>query len=440
MIRFTALPQDGRGIMSLSSLAPQEIADRLALARTDYESFAAGGLDLDITRGKPSAAQLDLADPLLTAVGPGDARAADGTDTRNYGGLAGLPEIREIFAPLLSVPAAQLLAQGSSSLTLMRDALSFMLLHGRPGSAGPWVREPVRMLCPVPGYDRHFQLAASLGFELIPVGMDGDGPDLAQIAELTRTDASIKGIWIVPVHSNPTGLSMSVDRARALMELTTAAPDFTVLWDNAYALHHLREPHPEPIDILGLAAQAGHPDRPLVFASTSKITFAGAGVAFVGGSPAMIDWFSGHTGAGSIGPDKINHLRHARFFGSPEGVQEHMRKHAQLLAPKFDAVDEVFTRELGPDDLAAWTRPSGGYFVTLAVPPGTASHVVKLAAEAGVKLTPAGATHPHGIDPDDAIIRIAPSMPPLEEVVKAAEVVAACVRVAAYEAADAARA
>jgi len=426
--------------MSLSSLAPQEIADRLERARADYESFAARGLDLDITRGKPSAAQLDLADPLLTAVTPGDARSADGTDTRNYGGLAGLPELREIFAPLLGVPAAQLLGQGPASPTPVRDALSLAMLNGRPRPAGPWVREAVRMLSAVPGYDRHFQLAASLGFELIPVGMDGQGPDIAQIAELTRTDASIKGIWIVPVHSNPTGLSMSVQRARELMELTTAAPDFTVLWDNAYALHHLREPHPEPIDVLGLAAEARHPDRPLIFASTSKITFAGAGVAFVGGSPAMVDWFSRHTGDGSIGPDKINHLRHARFFGSPEGVRDHMRKHAELLAPKFAAVDEVFTRELGPDDLAAWTRPAGGYFVTLAVPPGTAAHVVKLAAEAGVKLTPAGATHPHGIDPDDAIIRIAPSMPPLEEVVEAAEVVAACVRVAAYETAASASA
>lgn len=419
--------------MSLSSLTPQEIASRLESATAEYEDFASRGLSLDITRGKPSAAQLDLADPLLTAVVPGDTRSADGTDTRNYGGLHGLPELREIFSPLLGVPTEQLLAQGSSSLTLMRDALAFMMLHGRPGSSGPWAGEPVRILCPVPGYDRHFGLAESLGFDLVPVATDAEGPDMEQVAALAGSDPTVKGIWIVPVHSNPTGVSLSERRARALMELSTAADDFTVLWDNAYALHHLREPHPEPIDVLGIAAEAGHPDRPLVFASTSKITFAGSGVAFFGASPAMVEWFANHTAAGSIGPDKVNHLRHARFFGSPEGVRDHMRKHAELIAPKFAAVDEVFTRELGPDDLAAWTNPAGGYFITLAVPPGTASHVVKLAAEAGVKLTPAGATHPHGVDPDDAIIRIAPTMPPLEEVTEAAEVVAACVRVAAYE-------
>lgn len=419
--------------MSLSSLTPQEIASHLETATADYEKFAARGLSLDITRGKPSAAQLDLADPLLTTVASGATRSADGTDSRNYGGLHGLPELREIFSPLLGVSAEQLLAQGNSSLTLMRDALTFLMLHGRPGGAGPWAGGPVRMLCPVPGYDRHFGLAASLGFDLVPIATHAEGPDMEQVAALAGSDPTVKGIWIVPVHSNPTGVSISARRARELMSLTTAAEDFTVLWDNAYAMHHLREPHPEPINVLDIAEESGHPDRPLVFASTSKITHAGSGVAFFGSSPTMTEWFTKHTSAGSIGPDKVNHLRHARFFGSADGVREHMRKHAALLAPKFAAVDEVFTRELGPDDLAAWTDPAGGYFITLAVPPGTASHVVKLAAEAGVKLTPAGATHPHGVDPDDAIIRIAPSMPPLEEVTEAAEVVAACVKVAAYE-------
>lgn len=426
--------------MSLSSLTPQEIASRLEAATAEYEAFAARGLSLDITRGKPSAAQLDLADPLLSAVGPGAAHSADGTDARNYGGLHGLQELREIFSPLLGVPTAQLLAQGNSSLTLMRDALTFLMLHGHPAGDGPWTGRPVRMLCPVPGYDRHFGLAESLGFDLVPIDTDAEGPDMEQVTALVGSDPTVKGIWIVPVHSNPTGVSISERRARELMGLAAAADDFTVLWDNAYALHHLREPHPEPIDVLGMAEEAGHPDRPLVFASTSKITHAGSGVAFFGASPTMAEWFAKHTSAGSIGPDKVNHLRHARFFGSADGVREHMRGHAALLSPKFAAVNEVFTRELGPDDLAAWTDPAGGYFITLAVPPGTASHVVKLAAEAGVKLTPAGATHPHGVDPDDAIIRIAPSMPPLEEVIEAAEVVAACVKVAAYESIAAARA
>ncbi|WP_029089251.1 aminotransferase class I/II-fold pyridoxal phosphate-dependent enzyme [Brevibacterium album] len=418
-----------------ASPSPAELSARLEQAGAEYERLASLGLALDITRGKPSAAQLDLSNPLLTAVDGESFRAADGTDTRNYGGAEGLPELREIFAPLLQAPPGQLLAQGNSSLTLMKDALTFALLHGRPDSPEPWARTgaPVRMLCPAPGYDRHFGLAESLGFELVPVDADAEGPDLEQVATLTA-DPSVKGIWLVPVHSNPTGVSLSAERTRALMALETAAPDFTVMWDNAYALHHLREPHPEPVDVLGLAREAGHPDRPLVFASTSKITHAGAGVAFFAASERMTEWFLAHTGAGSIGPDKVNQLRHARFFGSSEGVLAHMRRHAELLAPKFAAVDAVFARVLGPEGLAAWTNPGGGYFITLAVRPGTASRVVKLAGEAGVKLTPAGATHPYGLDPDDAIIRIAPSMPPLEEVEAAAEVVAACVRLAAYEA------
>jgi DNA-binding transcriptional MocR family regulator len=425
---------------SPSSDAAADPASQLAAASAEYERLAAAGLSLDITRGKPSAAQLDLSDGLLSCVDGESFRAADGTDTRNYGGAAGLRELREIFAPLLQAPVDQLLAQGNSSLTLMKDALTFALLHGRPDSPAPWAAEavrtgaPPRFLCPVPGYDRHFGLAEALGFELVPVSADAEGPDPEQVAALTAEDPSIKGIWLVPVHSNPTGVSISPARARTLLALETAAPDFTVMWDNAYALHHLREPHPEPVDVLALAAEAGRPDRVLTFASTSKITHAGAGVAFFAASPAMTDWFLTHTGAGSIGPDKVNQLRHARFFGSSEGVLAHMRRHAALLAPKFAAVDAVFSRVLGPEDLAAWTNPGGGYFITLAVSPGTASRVVKLAGEAGVKLTPAGATHPYGLDPDDAIIRIAPSMPPLEEVEAAAEVVAACVRLATLEA------
>lgn len=419
--------------MALADLSRTELEAELAAADEAYSAFAARGLALDITRGKPGVDQLDLSDALLTAVTGGDTRSRDGVDVRNYGGLEGLPEIREIFGELLRIPAEQLLAQGNSSLTLMHQALSFALLHGTVDGDGPWAGGPRRMLCPVPGYDRHFALAEALGFELVSVPTDEEGPVLSAVEELVAADPSIKGMWLVPMYSNPTGVSLSEERACAVLAMETAAPDFRLLWDNAYGIHHLRSPEAPMLDVLGMAQDAGRPHRVWVFASTSKITHAGAGVAFFAGSPDTIAWFTEHLGAGSIGPDKINQLRHARFFGDADGVRRHMARHAELIRPKFEIVTEKLEAGLAGAGAATWTDPDGGYFITLTVMPGTADRVVKLAGEAGVKLTPAGSTHPYGLDPDDAVIRIAPTMPTLDEVAAAAEGLAVCVRRAACE-------
>lgn len=411
-------------------------APDLARCREDYAALVAQGLRLDLTRGKPSAAQLDLSNALLTLPGADTFTDADGTDTRNYGGLDGLPGLRRIFAELLAVPVPQLLAQGNSSLTLMHDLLAYAMLFGVPGSPRPWSREEtVRFICPVPGYDRHFALCEEFGIEMVTVPMTADGPDAEAVAALVAKDPSIKGMWIVPTYANPDGAVISDAVARRLVSLPTAAPDFRIIWDNAYALHHLTDEETTTPDAIGLAAEAGNPDRVVMVASTSKVTFAGAGVAFLASSPENIGWFKAHLAAQSIGPDKINHLRHELFFGDADGVRAHMRRHREILAPKFAAVDEVLTTRLGGLDIATWTAPKGGYFVSLDVVPGTAARVVELAKAAGIALTPAGSTYPYGRDPHDANIRLAPSMPPLEEVRAAMNGVATCVLLAAAEAA-----
>lgn len=401
----------------------------LEQAQADYRAFAARGLNLDITRGKPAPEQLDLSAGLLTNVTGDDFTSPSGIDTRNYGGLDGLKELREIFGELYKVPTEQILAQGSSSLTLEYMTLDFAKRYGTP-AGGPWAN--AKILCPVPGYDRHFQLAEALGYELITIRTDDEGPVMDDVRRYV-VDPDVRAMWLVPMYSNPTGTSISEARARELAEINAAADDFTLLWDNAYGLHHLSDDNQAPmVDILSLCAEAGHPDRPWIYASTSKMTFAGAGVAFFASSPAVIEWYRAHMGAAMIGPDKINQLRHLRFFRDADGVREHMRRHAEIIRPKFEAVLTALENGLS-SDIASWTQPNGGYFITLRVPNGTASKVVKYAAEAGVALTPAGSTHPHGLDPNDAYIRIAPSMPSLEDVAAAAEGLVACVRLAAAE-------
>lgn len=401
----------------------------LEQAQADYRAFAARGLNLDITRGKPAPEQLDLSADLLTNVTGDDFTSPSGIDTRNYGGLDGLKELRDIFGELYKVPTEQILAQGSSSLTLEYMTLDFAKRYGTPAGA-PWTN--AKILCPVPGYDRHFQLAEALGYELIAIRTDDEGPVMDDVRRYV-SDPDVRAMWLVPMYSNPTGTSISEARARELAEIKAAADDFTLLWDNAYGLHHLSDDNQAPmVDILSLCAEAGHPDRPWIYASTSKMTFAGAGVAFFASSPAVIEWYRTHMGAAMIGPDKINQLRHLRFFRDADGVREHMRRHAEIIRPKFEAVLTALENGLS-SDIASWTQPNGGYFITLRVPNGTASKVVKYAAEAGVALTPAGSTHPHGLDPNDAYIRIAPSMPSLEDVTAAAEGLVACVRLAAAE-------
>ncbi|OFT97486.1 aminotransferase [Brevibacterium sp. HMSC22B09] len=401
----------------------------LEQAQADYRAFAARGLNLDITRGKPAPEQLDLSADLLTNVTGDDFTSPSGIDTRNYGGLDGLKELREIFGALYKVPTEQILAQGSSSLTLEYMTLDFAKRYGTP-TGGPWTN--AKILCPVPGYDRHFQLAEALGYELITIRTDDEGPVMDDVRRYV-SDPDVRAMWLVPMYSNPTGTSISEAHARELAEINAAADDFTLLWDNAYGLHHLSDDNQAPmVDILALCAEAGHPDRPWIYASTSKMTFAGAGVAFFASSPAVIEWYRAHMGAAMIGPDKINQLRHLRFFRDADGVREHMRRHAEIIRPKFEAVLTALENGLS-SDIASWTQPNGGYFITLRVPNGTASKVVKYAAEAGVALTPAGSTHPHGLDPNDAYIRIAPTMPSLEDVTAAAEGLVACVRLAAAE-------
>lgn len=418
--------------MTFDGLSASEIQALHAEQLAAYEHLKGAGLSLDLTRGKPSPEQLDLSADLLTL--PGVYRAADGTDTRNYGGLTGLLDLREMFAELLHVPVSQLLAADNASLSLMHDTLVFALLLGTPDSAQPWSREErVRFICPVPGYDRHFALLEQYGIEMVNVDMLADGPDMAAVRELVQ-DPSVKGIWIVPTYSNPTGAVVSEAVAAELAAMDTAAPDFRIYWDNAYALHHLGDERAKSADILGLCSASGHPNRPLLFASTSKITFAGAGVSFLAGSTDNIDWYLKYVAKRTIGPDKVNHLRHAVFLRDAEGVISLMDAHREILAPKFDAVLDVLRTRLGPYGVASWTEPTGGYFVSLDVVDGTASRVVQLAKDVGVALTPAGASFPYGNDPNDRNIRLAPSFPSIDDVKASMDCVATCVLLAAAEA------
>lgn len=422
--------------MSVAQPLTEMPTDDLASFRDEqqaaYDRLREGGLSLDLTRGKPSPEQLDLSDALLHL--PTSPIDPDGVDTRNYGGLPGLAGLRSIFAELLGVDVAQLVAGGNSSLTMMKDVLVDLMLFGGVDSPRPWGQEQtVRFICPVPGYDRHHALLNALGIEMLTVPMTADGPDAEAVAALVADDPTIKGMWIVPTYSNPAGAVCSQEVAARLVSMPTAAPDFKILWDNAYAFHHLTDDEAKSVDVLSLAGASGHPDRPILFASTSKITFAGAGVAFLAASAPQVAWYLGHLGEGSIGPDKVNHLRHLEFFGDADGVRAHMRKHRELIAPKFAEVQRVLRDRLEGYGVATWTDPVGGYFVSLDVLPGTAGRVVELAKAAGVALTPAGASFPYGKDPQDTNIRLAPTYPSLADVTAAMDAVATCVLLAAAE-------
>jgi DNA-binding transcriptional MocR family regulator len=419
--------------MALSDLSREELTDLHAHQVQAYDALVGRGLKLDMTRGKPSPAQLDLSNELLSLPGEGEYRAADGIDCRNYGGLYGLPELREIFAPLLNVPVDQLIAGDNASLSIMHDTLVFCLLKGTVDSYAPWGRGPVKFVCPVPGYDRHFALCEQFGIEMIPVPLDQNGPDLEQVRELVAEDPAVKGIWIVPTYSNPSGAVYTEEVTRALLEMPAAASDFRMFWDNAYAVHHLTEVETPALDVLGMAEAAGNPNRPFLFASTSKITFAGAGVSFFASSPANVAWYLLHLAKRTIGPDKINHLRHARYLGSPDGVRDLMRRHRDILAPKFAQISAILSQRLGEHATATWTTPDGGYFVSLDVADGTATRVVDLARAAGIAMTPAGAAFPYGRDPRDRNIRIAPSFPSPDDVATAIDGLATCVLLAATE-------
>lgn len=398
-----------------------------------YEDLQAQGLSLNLTRGKPGAEQLDLSND-LDGILKGNYRSVDGGDTRNYGGIRGIPEIREIGGHILGIDPSNVIAAGNSSLQLMYFVVDQLTSQGL---AGPPLRSKssITAICPVPGYDRHFTLSERLGARMVNVPMTADGPDMDEVEDLVRTDLSTSFLWCVPKHSNPTGYTYSpstVDRIAALPALRDREPDspFYVLWDNAYALHDFEHPPVELASIYECSRQHGTQDRIVQFGSTSKMTFAGGGVAFLGGSDAILDGFEQYLSAATVGFDKVNQLRHAHFFRDEVGLWEHMSNHARILKPKFDAVQKGLTRELGNRGIAEWTQPTGGYFVSLDVKPGCASKIVELAQQAGLSLTPAGATFPYGDDPNDSNIRIAPTFAKLEEVESAIEILGVCVRLA----------
>jgi DNA-binding transcriptional MocR family regulator len=419
----------------LTTMLPQlptaDLEDLRAKVRQRYDAFAQRGLKLDLTRGKPASAQLALSDRLLALPGAGDHTAADGTDTRNYGGLQGLPELRALLAPLFGATADQTVIGDNSSLGLMHDAIVYALLKGTADSRQPWSRDTrVAFLCPVPGYDRHFAICEDFGIEMIPVPLTSDGPDMDVVERLVAEDAGIKGMWCMPKYSNPTGTVYSDATIERLAAMRTAAADFRLMWDDAYAVHHLTAERLRIPSIIDTCARHGHPNRPFVFGSTSKITYAGAGVALFASSAENVRWYLARMGKRTIGGDKVNQLRHVRLLGSTEGLLEQMDRHRAILAPKFAAVSEIFERELGGAGVAAWTAPRGGFFISLDVLDGCARAVVDLARDAGVELTPAGSTYPYRRDPDDRNIRIAPSVPDLPTVQAAAEGVALSVLLA----------
>jgi DNA-binding transcriptional MocR family regulator len=399
-----------------------------------YDAFKAKGLKLNLTRGKPSSAQLDLSTKLLSLPGAEDFMAEGKTDCRNYGGLQGLDEARKLFSGVMGAPPEQILAGNNASLAWMHDTVVFALLRGTCDSATPWSRqEKISFLCPVPGYDRHFKICEDYGIKMIQVPLKDDGPDMDQVERLVQQDASIKGMWCVPKYSNPSGIVYSDAVIERLAAMQTAAPDFRLYWDNAYVIHHLTNERIEIANIIELCARHGNANRPFVFSSTSKVTLPGAGMALFASSKANVKWFLDMLTPRTIGPDKINQLRHVRFLRDEATLHKLMDQHKALLAPKFEKVLQIFAEQLSQVPDVKWSKPKGGYFINLEVPQGCAQRVVALARGAGIELTPAGATHPYGKDADDRTIRIAPSFPELPEVTLAAEGVALSVQLAVAE-------
>ncbi len=419
---------------NLAQLSPDQVATARQRLQENYDAFKARGLKLDLTRGKPSPAQLDLSAGLLSLPGADDYLAEGAVDCRNYGGLQGLVEARRLFSAVMGAAAEQVVAANNSSLALMHDTIVYALLKGTCDSVTPWSKQgEIAFLCPVPGYDRHFKICEDYGIRMIPVELREDGPDIDEVERLVAQDASIKGMWCMPKYSNPTGTVYSDAIIERLAAMKTAAPDFRLFWDNAYAVHHLTAERIEIANILDLCALHSFPNRAFVFASTSKITLPGAGLALFAGSKDNVQWLLARLTPRTIGPDKLNQLRHVRFLKDYAGILRLMDRQQAVIAPKFQKVFDIFGEKLAQLPDVTWTRPKGGYFISLDVGEGCAKRVVALAKDAGVVLTPAGATHPYGKDPGDRTIRIAPTFPELAEVSQAAEGVAICVLLAAAE-------
>ncbi len=401
----------------------------------EYEAYKAKGLSLNMARGKPSPEQLDLSLPLFDSLKSTDSYlSADGIDCRNYGEFDGIPECKHFFADLLEIDPDNVFVGGNSSLNMMFDTISCFMTAQIYDDTLPWhdVKDR-KFLCPVPGYDRHFGVTGYFGFEMIPIPMDENGPDMDMVEELVSKDPSIKGIWCVPKYSNPTGITYSDEVVKRFAALKPAAKDFRIMWDNAYAIHDVTDTPDKLLNIMDECKKNGNEDLPIIFCSTSKITFSGAGVAALATSSYNIKVLKKRLQYATIGYDKLNMLRHMRFFKNFEGLLNHMEKHKAILAPKFKTVIEKLNTQLGDTEIAEWTNPNGGYFVSVNVYKGTAKRVVELCKEAGVVLTGAGATYPYGIDPDDKNIRIAPSFPSVDELAQAMDVFCVCVKLAALE-------
>ena len=421
--------------MRYQEMSQRELQREYRKLSAAYREMEQQGLHLDLSRGKPSPEQLELSRKMLDEVNSGSVLdSVDGTDCRNYGGLDGIPEAKALLAGMVGCRPEQVIVGGNSSLTLMFDILSHAMIDGLLGGT-PWCQVPDRkFLCPVPGYDRHFAITEHFGFELVPVPMLPDGPDMNLVERLVREDASIKGIWCVPKYQNPTGVVFSHEVVKRFANLKPAAKDFRIFWDNAYCVHDLYPEEAEPLpDILSLCEQAGSPDLVYEFCSTSKAAFPGAGISGVAASAANLIELRRVWKFATIGPDKLNQLRQARFFRNTAGLKAHMARHADLLRPKFERVEAILKEDLARSGAGSWTEPKGGYFISFNTLPGCAARTVELCKKAGVKFTPAGATWPCGRDPEDRNIRLAPSYASLEEIELAVRLFTICVRLAALE-------
>ncbi len=417
----------------LSSMNQSQLKETYNQFKKEYDKACQLGLKLDISRGKPNGAQLDLSNGLMTCLDKSIIEKHS-FDYRNYGVMEGVPEAREMFAPLLGVSPENTIVCGNSSLNIMYDCIVRAMLLGVLEGKTPWSQLPsVKFLCPAPGYDRHFAICEEFGIEMITVKMTESGPDMDMVEKLVSEDECIKGMWCVPKYSNPQGVTYSDETVRRLAHLKPAADDFRIFWDNAYCIHDLYEEGDKLLNLMDACKEAGTEDMPYLFFSTSKISFAGSGVAAMGGSKANIDWQKKRMTVQTISYDKINQLRHVLFFKDSHGLCEHMKKHAEILRPKFETVLEAFDRELAPLGCVSYVRPRGGYFISLDVEKGCAKRCVELCKQAGIALTPAGSTYPYKNDPEDKNIRIAPSYLEVEDLEKAVEVLCASVKFACVE-------
>lgn len=413
-------------------MSREELAEEFKSVRHEYEHLRGLHLSLDMSRGKPGFDNMDLSGEMFDLVGNDTGfKNISGIDCRNYGGLDGLTELKTLFGKILELQPDQIIVGGNSSLNMMFDTIAQAMTHGMGGE--PWCKQDgLKFICPVPGYDRHFAVTEYFGFELIPVRMTPEGPDMDAVEELVK-DSKVKGIWCVPKYSNPEGITYSDEVVRRMARLKPAAGDFRIFWDNAYVVHDLYDEGDRLLNIYDECLKAGNPDMPLIFASTSKITFPGAGVAVEAGSPNNVAMLKDRMKYQTIGPDKLNQLRHARMFRTVDDVKRHMKRHAAILRPKFESVLSELEKQLSDTGIAKWTNPRGGYFISLDVLEGCAKRVEQLCANAGMILTPAGATYPYGNDPLDSNLRIAPSYPSVEEIKKASVVLCIAVRYAAIE-------